>query len=399
MLNKLEKQDLSKVIKFINKNFSDENTKSSQLNNYKMLIYFMKKVNISFDELVADELLSSSNKVVKMVDVLLKIKNFEIEDEIFEIFAQTYKINNGFNFDIKDLSSVKIYLNEISQYRRLTDEEVSKLSERIKAGDQTAVDELIVHNLKLVVFLANIYRKKGYDFEEAISNGNEGLIKAAYKFDSTKGYKFSSYAVWWIKRLIIKSNQETKRTIRYPVQVEEDSNKIKSLIEEYQKNTGNNVLSYEQVAKELNLTVNRASTCMNLPITISINTPYTACDGDKTTIEDIISDENVNIEEKFVSEEVKRKIRIALKNSTLDERSKKIILIKFFSEKKYTDEQIGRLFNISGSRVQQIIKRSLDRLKINKDIRELYYGQKNYQDPEYLYYINSKGNLSKRVKL
>ncbi|MGM9877574.1 MAG: RNA polymerase sigma factor RpoD/SigA [Bacilli bacterium] len=384
-LNKIQNRI---IVDFIESNFDKEPSKSSQIKNYKKLIQFFKNNNFKLGELDADEILNSSLLLCSMIDAIIELSDFEVIDENVELIISVYKNNKDLKFssekkynDKSNLDVISIYLKEIGNFDILEREEEVELFDRIKSGDTDAYNDLINHNLKLVVSIAKYYANKGYSFEDAIQDGNIGLIKAIEKFDVSLGYKFSTYASWWIRQAITRGHTVEKRSIIIPERVNADYNKICSYIEEYKINNHDVEPSNKQIAKDLNMQESRVEFCKSLPSITSIST--TISDNEEFTLSDILSDERVNIEDDYLRKAKILDIRRALyNNDRLDDRTRKAIVMKYCSDKKYTDEEIAKELNVSSSRIRQILRKGLIILRRDRVLRE--YSENNFDIPQLL---------------
>ena len=378
---KLNKIQNKIIIDFIESNFDRNPNKSNQIKNYKKLIKFFKNNNFKLGELDADEILNSSSLLCSMIDVIIELSDFEVIDENIELMISIYKNNKDLSFSNREeyndksrLDVISMYLKEIGIFDVLDREEESQLFYKIKSGDTDAYNDLVNHNLKLVVSIAKYYANKGFSFEDAIQDGNIGLIKAIEKFDVSLGYKFSTYATWWIRQAIIRGHITEKSSIIIPDKLNTDYNKISSYVEEYKIHNHDVEPSISQIALDLNMQESRVDLCKSLPSITSISTSIS--DNEEFTLGDILSDERVNIEEDYLRKAKILDVRRALyNNDRLDDRTRKVIIMKYCSDKKYTDEEIAKEIKVSSSRIRQILRKGLIILRRDKILRE--YSENN----------------------
>lgn len=258
---------------------------------------------------------------------------------------------------------VKLYLNSINSKKLLTYEEEQELGKRILKGDKAAKKELVEHNLRLVISIAKQYvNKSRLTFLDLIQEGNLGLIKAADKFDYTLGWKFSTYATYWIKQSISRAIVEQSKTIRLPDHIVGILNKINKFKSDYyQKN--NQEPEIDTISAALKISPKKLQNIMdNCKDTISINSTV-GNDEDDTTLEELIEDKNVVMPEKAAVQE-STKICINQILNTLDKREKEVIEMRFgLNQTAKTLEDCSKHFGITKERVRQIENEALKKLR------------------------------------
>ncbi len=270
----------------------------------------------------------------------------------------------------KDL--VSLYLHDIRKYEILDREEEEKLLRKVKEGDLEAKNKLILCNLRLVISVAKNYMNKGMTLIDLISEGNFGLIRAIDKFDIDKGFRFSTYAVWWIKQSITKAVMSKGREIRIPSYKYDLLNKINKIIVEELMKTGD-YPSNELIAERLNLSAEKVANIMvEFQEVVSLNSSV----GDNIYLEDIIlNEDSESLENDIINEISKKKIYEILDN--LEEREKDILLRRYglSGYDIHTLEQVGEAFNITRERVRQIEKKTLAKLrkKYDKELSNSLY--------------------------
>ena len=273
----------------------------------------------------------------------------------------------------KDLTindPVRMYLKEIGQIKLLTMDEELELADKIAAGDELAKSTLAEANLRLVVSIAKRYVGRGMLFLDLIQEGNIGLMKAVEKFDVTKGYKFSTYATWWIRQAITRAIADQARTIRVPVHMVETINKLARVQRQLTLEL-NREPSEEELAKKLNTSVEKIREIYKISQEpVSLETPIG--EEDDSHLGDFIKDErNVSPEEYATNELLKDEISSVLE--TLTEREEKVIRLRFGLDdgKSKTLEEVGQIFGVTRERIRQIEAKALRKLRHPSRSRKL----------------------------
>ncbi len=285
------------------------------------------------------------------------------------------KINQKENFSsFEESRLIKTYLNDID-YKPLSKEEEFALARRMIKGDLNAKEKIIKSNLKFVVTIAKKYSKKGIPLLDLISEGNLGLLYAIEKYDPDKGYRFISYAVWWIKQFIIRSFFEQGKMIRLPFNRTLQFYKMKKIEKLIKENDSEREITTKEIAKKLNM---KEQDVINIKKAtqdyVSIYNPIPNTSGD-ITIEDTIIDRfDQQPEELYVKQSLKDNISKALKS--LSEKERQIINLRFGLDNKdqLSLSQVAKIYNVSKERIRQIEKRAIKKLKhISKKINlEVY---------------------------
>jgi RNA polymerase primary sigma factor len=265
----------------------------------------------------------------------------------------------------RESQSLEKYLQEIGKVELISPEEEVKLAIRIKQGDQSALDKLTKANLRFVVSVAKQYQNQGLSLPDLINEGNLGLIKAAQRFDETRGFKFISYAVWWIRQSILQALAEQSRIVRLPLNKVGLTNRIQKaysqLEQEFEREP-----SAEELAEVLELDIEEVSSSLGIAARhVSMDTPLS--EGEDNTLIDVLENPNAemanaNIEHK---ESLKQEIDRSLK--TLTERQKEVICF-FFGigvDHPMSLEDIGERFNLTRERVRQIKDKAITKLRSN----------------------------------
>ena len=336
--------------------------------------------NLFEEEIVSEDILDYICKELKKLGIIITENN-------------RYELDlNGYNGFVED--SVKQYLKEIGKYPLLTVKQEQELAKKSKENDKYAAKKLAEHNLRLVVSIAKKYVDRGLNFLDLIQEGNLGLLKAVEKFDVDKGYRFSTYATWWIRQAITRGISDSSRTIRLPVHISEKVNKYKKFVRAYEDNyehkpSDEEIMAYLDVSIENLKEIKKASNDK-----VSLETPIG--EDDDSQLGDFISDEDaINpievLEENDLKERMKEVVdslsareqlvlylRFGLDISLeelqelvaetygikdIDTINNIILSKKLHVKKARTLEEIGKIFNLTRERVRQIQKKAILRMR------------------------------------
>ncbi|MBO8130430.1 MAG: sigma-70 family RNA polymerase sigma factor [Candidatus Marinimicrobia bacterium] len=254
------------------------------------------------------------------------------------------------------------YLEEIGKYEPLSPEEEIELAQRVKKGDRVALKRLIEANLRFVVSVAKDYQGQGLPLTDLINEGNLGLIKAAERFDETRGFKFISYAVWWIRQSILQALAEHSRIVRLPLNrvgtISKITKEAELLEQQYERSP-----RQDEIADGLDMQPDEVSDAIRISRRHhSLEAPFK--DGEKNSLIDVIQDDTQLPPEKpIMSESLKQEIKDAL--NTLKEREREVIKMYFGIDREYalTLNEIGEEFNLTRERVRQIKEKAIRRLR------------------------------------
>ena len=273
-------------------------------------------------------------------------------------------------FTNRDSHSLDKYLQEIGKVNLLTPDLEIEYSIKIKKGNQVALEKLVKANLRFVVSVAKQYQNQGLSLGDLINEGNLGLIKAAKRFDETRGFKFISYAVWWIRQSILQALAEQSRIVRLPLNRVGALNKIgkayNSLEQEYEREP-----TAEEIAKELEMDIEEVQETLKMGTRhVSMDAPFSQ--GEENSLLDVLaSDENPLPDTSLMSASLRNEIERAL--STLTDREAEVIKLYFgFSgDHSLTLEEIGEQFHLTRERVRQIKEKAIRRLRHTSRSRNL----------------------------
>ena len=262
----------------------------------------------------------------------------------------------------RETASLDKYLQEIGKVDLITADEEVELAQRIKAGDQIALEKLTKANLRFVVSVAKQYQNQGLTLPDLINEGNLGLIKAAQRFDETRGFKFFSYAVWWIRQSILQALAEQSRIVRLPLNKIGSINKINKTYA-FLEQSHERPPSAEEIAKELDMTINDVKESMkNSGRHVSMDAPLV--EGEDSNLYDVLrSGESPNPDKELLHESLRTEIERALE--TLTPREADVIRLYFGlgNQHPMTLEEIGETFDLTRERVRQIKEKAIRRLK------------------------------------
>ncbi len=294
----------------------------------------------------------------------------ELEDE--ELDEDT--LNNGQYFDDVSDDSVRLYLREIGKIPLLNAEEELALAQKVVEGDKKAKDKMAEANMRLVVSIAKRYSGRGLDFLDLIQEGNTGLLRAVEKFDPDKGFKFSTYATWWIRQAITRAIADQARTIRIPVHMVETINKLlrtqRRMTQELNREP-----TIEELAKELEMEPDKVEYVIKIKQDITSLDAGVGRDGEDedSVLGDFIEDEDGKPPEELATMQLlKEQVQAVL--STLSDREQKIIKMRFGLEngKSHTLEEVGQEFAVTRERIRQIEAKALAKLRKHKDAKKLH---------------------------
>ncbi len=309
-----------------------------------------KEVNDDFDSLLLDDDMFSDSDL---------LADESIPDDVEGLTTYDY----GYDSDAKINDPVKMYLHEIGRVPLLGDREL-EVAKRVAEGDEMAKQELITGNLRLVVANAKKFLGRGMSFLDLIQEGNIGLMKAIEKFDYSKGYKFSTYATWWIKQAITRAIADQARTIRIPVHMVETINKMTRIQRQMTQELGREPTA-EEIAKRMDcdITPERVRQIQRINLEpVSLETPIG--EEDDSHLGDFIEDKEVITPNEYASNELlKNELQRILNDLT--PREAKVLKLRYGLEdgRPHTLEEVGKEFNVTRERIRQIEAKALRKLR------------------------------------
>ncbi len=296
----------------------------------------------------------------------------DLDDEDLDTDEDTLNSNQYFD-DVSD-DSVRLYLREIGKIPLLSAEEELALAQRVVKGDKKAKDKMAEANMRLVVSIAKRYSGRGLDFLDLIQEGNTGLLRAVEKFDPDKGFKFSTYATWWIRQAITRAIADQARVIRIPVHMVETINKLlrtqRRMTQELNREP-----TIDELAKELEMEPEKVEYVIKIKQDIQSLDAGVGRDGEDedSVLQDFIEDEDsATPEESATSQLLKEQVREVL--SSLSDREQKIVRMRFGLDngKSHTLEEVGQEFAVTRERIRQIEAKALAKLRKHKDAKKLH---------------------------
>ena len=352
----------------------------------KQQLFDKAKKDGQIDQKEILKVFSESPENVEILDSLysdLAEANLEVVSEpSTEEFSDEWVLENGeeeeavtndtsYIDDIAD-DSVRLYLREIGKIPLLSSEEELALAQRVVAGDMEAKAMMAEANMRLVVSIAKRYVGRGLDLLDLIQEGNTGLLRAVEKFDPDKGFKFSTYATWWIRQAITRAIADQARVIRIPVHMVETFNKLlrtqRRLTQELNREP-----TSEEIAKAMEIEVDKVEHIMKIKQDISSLDASIKDDEEESVLSDFIEDEDtISPEESATGQLMKEQIKTLL--GALTEREQKILKLRFGLEdgKYHTLEEVGQEFSVTRERIRQIEAKALAKLRKHKDSKKLH---------------------------
>lgn len=278
----------------------------------------------------------------------------------------------------RENKSLDLYFQEIGKYVLLKPEEEIALAIKIKKGDMAAQDKLVRANLRFVVSVAKMYQNQGLSLGDLINEGNIGLVKAAQRFDETRGFKFISYAVWWVRQGIMSAIADQSRVVRLPLNRVGNLTKLGKVYRELEQEFERKPTT-EELAKILEITSDEVAYILQISSRqVSVDAPFNNGDENKSTLMDVLHNEEQPMPDTdLMHDSLKNEVADIL--STLDEREAEVIRLSFGigSNQKATLEEIGERFNLTRERIRQIKENALRKLRSSKRSNKLkdYLGQ------------------------
>ncbi len=275
----------------------------------------------------------------------------------------------------RESEALEKYLSEIGKEELLSSDEEVELAQRIRKGDQQALERLTKSNLRFVVSVAKQYQNQGLALPDLINEGNMGLIKAAEKFDETRGFKFISYAVWWIRQSILQAIAEQSRIVRLPLNQVGSMNKINKMLSKFEQENERRP-SIDEISEQIDLPEDKIDAAMQISSRhVSVDAPFV--DGEDNSLLDVLVNDNAPMADReLVKESLQAEITNALQ--MLNERERNIIRAFYgIGEPELTLEEIGHKYGLTRERVRQIKEKAIRRLRGNtkNNVLKAYLGQ------------------------
>ena len=275
----------------------------------------------------------------------------------------------------RESEALEKYLSEIGKEELLSSDEEVELAQRIRKGDQQALERLTKSNLRFVVSVAKQYQNQGLALPDLINEGNMGLIKAAEQFDETRGFKFISYAVWWIRQSILQAIAEQSRIVRLPLNQVGSMNKINKMLSKFEQENERRP-SIDEISEQIDLPEDKIDAAMQISGRhVSVDAPFV--DGEDNSLLDVLVNDNAPMADReLVKESLQAEITNALQ--MLNERERNIIRAFYgIGEPELTLEEIGHKYGLTRERVRQIKEKAIRRLRGNtkNNVLKAYLGQ------------------------
>ena len=261
----------------------------------------------------------------------------------------------------RESDSLERYLQEIGKEEMISVDEEVELAQRIRQGDKKALERLTKANLRFVVSVAKQYQNQGLSLPDLINEGNLGLLKAAEKFDETRGFKFISYAVWWIRQSILQAIAEQSRIVRLPLNQQGAVNKVRRAMNQFEQENERNP-SVEELSEQVDLPIEKIDEAMTIDSHhVSVDAPFS--DGSDNSLLDVLENANAPMaDSRLFDESLKAEVEQAL--NTLNERERNIIKAFFgIGQPEMTLDEIGMKYGLTRERVRQLKEKAIRRLR------------------------------------
>ena len=343
-----------------------EHLEPSDEENEALLMWFKENhIEISDEDIDDSDMEEENNLLGDDLDDLYDLdengEDSEFDSLTSEIESLEQSFANSAHTKIND--PVKMYLKEIGRVELLDPSEEPEIARRIQEGDEEAKRKLIAANLRLVVSIAKKYVGRGMLFLDLIQEGNMGLVKAVEKFDYTKGFKFSTYATWWIRQAITRAIADQARTIRIPVHMVETINKLTRIQRQLVQDLGRDPTAEEIAAKMENISPEKVREIQKIALEpVSLETPIG--EEDDSHLGDFIEDKQALSPDEYANNQLlKDEINTVLQGLT--EREEKVLRLRFglYDGRTRTLEEVGKEFNVTRERIRQIEAKALRKLK------------------------------------
>lgn len=390
--NVASEDDIKSTISYVNRYFSRSELSNNQFENCARLSSFLKKNNIVIGDIEAEKLLecpriSNMFRILDLAGILVRVGQFLNLSSLLEMYCIKNNIvltrdveESIYDKEDNDIDLIKLYLNEIGDFKVLDAKSERDLIIRMNNGDMAAREKLASHNLRLVVSIAKNYTGYGVDLGDLIQFGNEGLLLAMNKFDINKGYRFSTYATYWIRQAVSRGIAVTSRNIRIPVYVHENVVKLRRAINFYILVNNGRIPSNKELSEITCIPLDKVEQAMQyMDSTISLSTHSGHSEDMDSTLQDTIPDEDIVLDRDASRYYLDKLLTQLIDIASLSERDEYIIRARngFFG-RIYSLEEIGKKYGCTREWVRQIEERSLDRLRTAAKVRETYDMYREY---------------------
>ncbi len=336
---------------------------------FEMLIEYCRDKGVQLveedeiEEIKEEDIQISGDDVVIEDDFVLDDEEIDEEELEIDLYSETFDESSSLSSNVKINDPVKMYLKEIGRVDLLSSDEEVELAKRILEGDDEAKKRLAAANLRLVVSIAKRYVGRGMLFLDLIQEGNMGLIKAVEKFDYTKGFKFSTYATWWIRQAITRAIADQARTIRIPVHMVETINKLTRIQRQLVQELGRDPSAEEIAEKMEGMTPEKVREIQKIALEpVSLETPIG--EEDDSHLGDFIEDKDAMSPSDYAANELlKDELNEVLLELT--DREEQVLRLRFglIDGRTRTLEEVGKEFNVTRERIRQIEAKALRKLK------------------------------------
>lgn len=366
---------------YIDSNIKGCSDKRNALRQIRKLSLFFESLNYT-PSMEFSKMLLENKKIYDLIETICKNTKSDLRDitsdEFSNCLIECYCMINNIEIDeidekdtyFADSSPISQYLKEASKYKPLTQEEENELAERCKQNDQEAKELFICSNLKLVVSIAKKYMGSGMDLLDLIQEGNMGLMTAIEKYDPSKGFKFSTYATWWIRRAIVRAFEEKSRSIRLPTHVYDKIRRIEKAKTEFYKEFGREATE-DEISRMIKVPAkNIKDLLINTKDSISMNT--IVGDEEDSELQNFIPLYEESIEDKIFMENIPQEVTSLLSKCKLKQREIEVLVLRYGlnGEEPKTLLEIGKIYGVTREHIRQVEAKVLNKIRKSKRIKD-----------------------------